>query len=77
MVPIASAEVEREAAVAATAFAAQAASVLSACATAPPARLKSGGIGARELARLGTVAHAEDAVVRIALETAYAAGLRA
>lgn len=62
---------------AATAFAAHAASVLSACATAPPTRLKSGGIGARELARLGKAAQADDAVVRIALETAYAAGLLA
>ncbi|OIV35239.1 hypothetical protein BIV57_22635 [Mangrovactinospora gilvigrisea] len=77
LVPVTSSEVEREAAVAATAFAAHAASVLSACATAPPARLKSGGIGARELARLGKAAQADDAVVRIALETAYAAGLLA
>ncbi|MFF5495679.1 helicase-associated domain-containing protein [Streptomyces aquilus] len=77
LVPLTSSEVEREAAVAATAFAAQAASVLSACATAPPARLKSGGIGARELARLGKAAQADDAVVRIALETAHAAGLLA
>lgn len=77
LVPITSSEVEREAAVAATAFAAHAASVLSACATAPPTRLKSGGIGARELARLGKAAQADDAVVRIALETAYAAGLLA
>ncbi|MGW0334186.1 helicase-associated domain-containing protein [Streptomyces sp. NPDC003011] len=77
LVSITSSEVEREAAVAATAFAAHAASVLSACATAPPTRLKSGGIGARELARLGKAAQADDAVVRIALETAYAAGLLA
>ncbi|MEU9198084.1 helicase-associated domain-containing protein [Streptomyces hundungensis] len=77
LVPITSSEVEREAAAAATTFAAHAASVLSACATAPPTRLKSGGIGARELARLGKAAQADDAVVRIALETAYAAGLLA
>lgn len=77
LVSITAAEVEREASVAATAFAAQAASVLSACATAPPTRLKSGGIGARELARLGKAAQADDAVVRIALESAYAAGLLA
>lgn len=77
LAPITSSDVEREAAVAATAFAAQAASVLSACATAPPARLKSGGIGARELSRLGKAAHADDTVVRMALETAYAAGLLA
>ncbi|TCR24306.1 helicase-associated domain-containing protein [Streptomyces sp. BK205] len=77
LVAVTSSEVEREAAVAATAFAAQAASVLSACATAPPVRLKSGGIGAREVARLAKAAQADDAVVRIALETAYAAGLLA
>jgi hypothetical protein len=72
---IGSAEVEREAVAAATAFAAQAASVLAACSASPPARLKSGGIGARELARIGKAAQADDAVVRLTLETAYAAGL--
>ncbi|WP_055526084.1 helicase-associated domain-containing protein [Streptomyces graminilatus] len=77
LVPITSSEVEREAAWAATEFAAHAASVLSVCATAPPARLKSGGIGARELARLAKAAQAHDAVVRLVLETAYAAGLLA
>ncbi|MEU9454626.1 helicase-associated domain-containing protein [Streptomyces sp. NPDC048277] len=77
LAPVSSSEVEREAAVAATAFAAHAASVLSACAAAPPTRLKSGGVGARELARLGKAAQADDTVVRIVLETAYAAGLLA
>ncbi|MBT2441075.1 helicase C-terminal domain-containing protein [Streptomyces sp. ISL-36] len=75
VVPVGSAAVEQEAAAAATAFAAQAASVLSACSASPPARLKSGGIGARELARIGKAAQADDTVVRITLETAYAAGL--
>ncbi|MFF1337862.1 helicase C-terminal domain-containing protein [Streptomyces sp. NPDC058290] len=75
LVSVTSAEVDREAAAAATALAAQAASVLSACSASPPARLKSGGIGARELARIGKAAQADDAVVRIAMETAYAAGL--
>ncbi|WP_050515532.1 helicase C-terminal domain-containing protein [Streptomyces rimosus] len=69
------AEVEREAAAAATAFAAHAATVLSACSASPPARLKSGGVGARELARISRSAQADDAVVRLTLETAYAAGL--
>lgn len=69
------AEVDREASAAATVFASRAASVLSACSAAAPARLKSGGIGARELARIGKAAQADDAVVRLALETAYAAGL--
>ncbi|MGW1539346.1 helicase-associated domain-containing protein [Streptomyces sp. NPDC002309] len=68
-------EVDHEASAAATAFAAHAASVLSACSVTTPTRLKSGGIGARELARVGKAAQAEDAVVRLALETAYAAGL--
>ncbi|WP_406331233.1 helicase C-terminal domain-containing protein [Streptomyces sp. NBC_00203] len=75
LVPVTPAEVDREASAAATAFAAHAVSVLSACAAAAPARLKSGGIGARELARIGKAAQAEDAVVRITLETAYVAGL--
>ncbi|WP_405519018.1 helicase C-terminal domain-containing protein [Streptomyces canus] len=69
------AEVDREASAAAAAFAARATSVLSVCSAAAPARLKSGGIGARELARIGKAAQADDAVVRLTLETAYAAGL--
>ncbi|MGP3634819.1 helicase C-terminal domain-containing protein [Streptomyces sp. 24-1644] len=77
LVSVTTAEVDREAAATATAFAAHAASVLSACSTAPPARLKSGGVGARELARIGKAAQADDAVVRITLEAAYAAGLLA
>ncbi|MGW3955073.1 helicase C-terminal domain-containing protein [Streptomyces sp. NPDC004752] len=68
-------EVDGEASAAAAAFATHAASVLSACSAAAPARLKSGGIGARELARIGKAAQADDAVVRLTLETAYAAGL--
>ncbi|GCD44157.1 helicase-associated domain-containing protein [Streptomyces paromomycinus] len=75
LVPVAETEVDREAEAAATAFAAQAATVLSACSASPPARLKSGAVGARELARLSKVAQAGDAVVRITLEAAYAAGL--
>ncbi|MFE1794222.1 helicase-associated domain-containing protein, partial [Streptomyces sp. NPDC059525] len=71
------AEVDREASASAAAFATQAASVLSVCSTTAPGRLKSGGIGARELARIGKAAQADDAVVRLTLETAYAAGLLA
>lgn len=77
LVSVPAVEVDREAAAAATAFAAHAASVLSACSAAPPARLKSGGIGARELARIGKAAQADDAVVRITLEIAYSAGMLA
>ncbi|WP_250306342.1 helicase-associated domain-containing protein [Streptomyces sp. A 4/2] len=75
--PVTPAEVEHEASAAAGAFLARAVSVLSACAATPPTRLKSGGIGTRELSRIGKAAQADDAVVRITLETAYAAGLLA
>ncbi|MET9693110.1 helicase-associated domain-containing protein [Streptomyces sp. NPDC006514] len=70
-------EVDHEAAAAAAAFATRAASVLSVCSTTAPARLKSGGIGARELARIGKAARADEVVVRLTLETAHAAGLLA
>lgn len=75
--PVTSAEVDRDAAAAATAFAAHAASVLAVCSASPPTRLKSGGVGARELSRIGKAAQCDDIVVRLALETAYAAGLMA
>ena len=75
--PVAEAEVDREAAAAATEFAAHAASVLSVCAAEPPTLLKSGGVGARELARIGKAAQRDKTVVRVTLETAYAAGLLA
>ncbi|MFJ3978662.1 helicase-associated domain-containing protein [Streptomyces sp. NPDC090021] len=77
LAPVTPTEVDHEASAAAAAFAAGAASVLSACSASAPARLKSGGIGARELARIGKAAQADDAVVRLTLETAYAAGLLA
>ncbi|MEU9042551.1 MULTISPECIES: helicase C-terminal domain-containing protein [unclassified Kitasatospora] len=75
--PVTGSEIDREAAAAAMAFAAHASSVLTACAAAPPARLKAGGIGARELSRLGKTAHCEEIVVRVVLEAADAAGLLA
>ncbi|MFE3518653.1 helicase-associated domain-containing protein [Streptomyces sp. NPDC059166] len=74
---VTSAEVDREAAAAATAFAAHAASVLATCSAAPPVLLKSGGIGARELSRISKAAQCDDIVVRLVLETAYDAGLLA
>lgn len=77
LVSITPKEVDREASAAAATFAAGAASVLSACSATAPARLKSGGIGVRELARIGKAAQADEAVVRLTLETAYAAGLLA
>ncbi|MER5211283.1 helicase C-terminal domain-containing protein [Streptomyces sp. NPDC002838] len=75
--PVTSADVDREAAAAATAFAARAAAVLAACSASPPSLLKSGGVGARELSRIGKAAQCDDIVVRLALQTAYAAGLLA
>jgi hypothetical protein len=75
--PVTAGEVEREAAAALAAFAAHADSVLSVCAAKPPARLKSGGVGARELMRIGKAARCDETVVRLVLETGYAAGLLA
>ncbi|MCZ7459368.1 helicase C-terminal domain-containing protein [Streptomyces sp. WMMC940] len=77
LAPVAPKDVDHEASAAASAFTAGATSVLSACSATAPARLKSGGIGARELARIGKAAQADDAVVRLTLEVAYAAGLLA
>ncbi|MET7855955.1 helicase-associated domain-containing protein [Streptomyces sp. NPDC005318] len=68
-------EIEREAAAASTSFAGQAAVLLARCAERPVAALKSGGVGARELARLGKDSGCEEAVVRLVLECAYATGL--
>ncbi|MFD0273237.1 helicase-associated domain-containing protein [Kitasatospora sp. NPDC127111] len=76
-VPVTAAAIEQEAAAAAMAFAAHAASVLRVCAASPPTRLKAGGVGARELSRVGKAAQCEEIVVRLALETAGAAGLLA
>ncbi|MEV7776006.1 helicase C-terminal domain-containing protein [Kitasatospora sp. NPDC086791] len=76
-VPATASAVEREAAAASMAFAAHAVSVLGVCAAAPPARLKAGGIGARELSRIGKAARCDEMVVRLVLEAASAAGLLA
>ncbi|MEE1790805.1 hypothetical protein PUR28_08450 [Streptomyces sp. BE308] len=65
--PVTSAEVDREAAATATAFAAHAASVLATCSAAPPVLLKSGGVGTRELSRIGRAAQCEGIVVRLHL----------
>lgn len=76
-VPVTAPDVEREATAASMAFAAHAVSVLGACAAAPPARLKAGGVGARELSRIGKATQCDEIVVRLALEAASAAGLLA
>ncbi|WP_328394952.1 helicase C-terminal domain-containing protein [Streptomyces sp. NBC_00390] len=75
LVGLTSAEVEREAAAAATSFAGQAASLLAECAARPPVALRSGGIGARELTRIGKATGCGEPVVRLVLECAYAGGL--
>ncbi|WP_327678678.1 helicase C-terminal domain-containing protein [Kitasatospora sp. NBC_00458] len=74
-VPATVVDVEREAAAASMAFAAHAVSVLGVCDVAPPARLKAGGVGARELSRIGKAARCDETVVRLVLEAASAAGL--
>ncbi|MER7844281.1 helicase C-terminal domain-containing protein [Kitasatospora sp. NPDC096077] len=76
-VPVTAAALEREAAAAAMAFVGHATAVLGTCAAAPLARLKAGGVGARELARLGKAAQCDELVVRLVVETAAAAGLLA
>ncbi|GAA4856160.1 helicase C-terminal domain-containing protein [Kitasatospora terrestris] len=76
-VPAAGSDIDREAAAAAMAFGAHAVSVLGVCAAAPPARLKAGGIGARELSRLSKAAQCDEILVRLVLETASATGLLA
>jgi XPB/Ssl2-like helicase family protein/WYL domain-containing protein len=76
-VPVASADVDQEAAATATAFTAHAASVLRVCSSSPPTLLKAGGVGTRELSRVRKAAQCDDIVVRLVLETAYAAGLLA
>ncbi|MFJ8476927.1 helicase C-terminal domain-containing protein [Kitasatospora sp. NPDC094011] len=76
-VPVTAAAVEREAAAAAMAFVGHATAVLGTCAAAPPARLKAGGVGSRELARLGKAAQCDEIVVRLVVETAAEAGLLA
>ncbi|MFE7591244.1 helicase C-terminal domain-containing protein [Kitasatospora sp. NPDC057512] len=75
--PVTVSDIEREAAAASMAFAAHAVSVLGVCAAAPPARLKAGGIGARELSRVGKAAQCDEILVRLVLEAASAAGLLA
>lgn len=77
LVPLDPAGVAREASAAAASFAGQAAALLAECAARPLTRLKSGGIGARELTRLGKAVQCEEAVVRLVLETAHTAGLLA
>lgn len=67
--------VAKEAAASAFAFLDRAAAVLAECAARPPERRKTGGVGPRELLRLGRAAGCEETDVRLALELGRAAGL--
>ncbi|MEU6355218.1 helicase-associated domain-containing protein [Streptomyces sp. NPDC047072] len=60
---------------AAVTFLAQAATVLLECVRQPPALLKDGGIGTRELTRITKASACTPAAVRLILECAHAAGL--
>lgn len=67
--------VAREAAAAANAAVATVTALLETCAAAPPALRKAGGVGTRELRRLGKALGVPEAQVRLGLELAYTAGL--
>jgi Helicase conserved C-terminal domain len=69
------AAVSREAAAAASAAVEQVAALLDACAGTPVAIRKSGGVGVRELRRLGKATGCGETAVRLWLELAYAAAL--
>ncbi|WKX69518.1 helicase-associated domain-containing protein [Streptomyces sp. XD-27] len=73
--PLDPADVAREAAALAAELTGHAAALLAVCARRPPAQLRGGGIGARELARLGGAAQCPEPVVRLVLACAYAGGL--
>ena len=67
--------IEAEAGVRAADFAEHASTMLDLVAAGPVACLKSGGLGARELARLGKATGTPDEVIRLIIELAAAAGL--
>jgi len=67
--------IEAEAGVRAADVAERAATVLDRVAAEPVARLKSGGVGAREVSRLAKATGTSDVLVRLILELAAAAGL--
>ncbi|UCM90895.1 helicase-associated domain-containing protein [Streptomyces marincola] len=71
------AAVAAQAAAAAQLFASQAAAVFAACAAGPPARLRGGGVGSREVLRIARAAQCGEPEVRLALESGRAAGLLA
>jgi hypothetical protein len=69
------AAVAREAAAAGSGAVAAVTELLEVCASTPPTILKAGGIGARELRRLGKAIGADETAARLWLELAAAAGL--
>ena len=69
--------VAQEAAAAAGEAVARVTALLETCATAPPALLRAGGVGARELRRLGKALGAPEERTRLCLELAHTAGLLA
>ncbi|MFJ2440410.1 helicase-associated domain-containing protein [Streptomyces sp. NPDC087658] len=71
------AEVEGEAAAMAAELTGHAAALLAECARRPPVLLRTGGVGPRELARLGKAAQCPEPVARLVLACAYASGLLA
>ncbi|HEY3009891.1 MAG TPA: helicase C-terminal domain-containing protein [Micromonosporaceae bacterium] len=71
------AAVAQEAAAAAASAVAHLSALLDSCAGTPIALLKAGGVGARELRRLEKATGADEAVLRLLIEVAHAAGLLA
>jgi hypothetical protein len=69
--------VAREAAAAAHSLVTQLSALLDLCAATPPALLKAGGVGTRELKRLARAVGTEEPAIRLLLELGYAAGLLA
>lgn len=70
-------QLAEDASAAAVTFLAQAATVLHLCVQQPPALLKDGGIGTRELTRITKASGCTPAAVRLILECAHVAGLLA
>ncbi len=77
LTPATAQAVTREAASAGAEMVTRAASVLHECALRPLSLLKSGGVGVRELGRVGKATGSAEALVRLVLECAAVAGLLA
>ncbi|MFJ2217870.1 helicase-associated domain-containing protein [Streptomyces sp. NPDC101062] len=77
LVAVTGEQLAEAASAAAATFLAQAATVLLACVQQPPALLKDGGIGTRELTRITKACGCTPTTVRLILECAHAAGLLA